>query len=234
MTKLNVTLEELLEAGAHYGHQSKRWNPKMAQYLYGVRDGVHIFDLVKTREALLTALTAITEASKTGKSILIVGTKKPAQTKVKELAEKTGILYVTARWLGGTLTNFDQIIRSVNKLSELQKGLESGEFKHLTKKERLLIERKANDLQKFFGGISGISRLPDLMIIIDTHHEASASREAKMTGIPVVGVLDSNSDPTGIDFPIPMNDDANKALEFVLGLIERALLEGKSNDKNSS
>lgn len=222
-----VTLEELLEAGAHFGHQAKRWNPKMAPYLYGVKDGVHIFDLAKTREMLEAALEVISKTSQEGKNILIVGTKKQIKQKVQDLAGETGIMYVNQRWLGGTLTNFNQILNTIRQMSDLKLKLSDGYFKNYTKKERLLLERKSQKMQKFFGGIEAITKYPDLMIVIDTHKESGAVAEAVSVNIPIVGVVDSNADPDEIDYPIPMNDDASKALEFVLELIKNAIMESK-------
>lgn len=238
MTKItdtiDVTLEQLLEAGAHLGHQAKRWNPKMTSYLYGVRDGVHVFDLVKTREALLSALNELSKVASEDKKILIVGTKKQAQEKVAKIAKNTDSLYVTQRWLGGTLSNFTQIMKSVKNLSEMKQKRAAGEYKAFTKKERLLIDRKIEKLEKFFGGIASITSLPDLMVIIDTHKEIGAVREAAMLGIPTIGLVDSNADPAVVTFPIPMNDDASGSLNFVLDLFEKAILAGKGTKKTTA
>src|SRR4030066_1102564 len=222
-----VSLEKLIEAGAHFGHQVKRWNPRMKPYLYGVQGNVHIFDLVKTKECLDEALNVIKEASKSGKTILIVGTKKQVKDKVSEIALETGIFYVNERWLGGTLTNFDQIKVSINKLLDMSQKVDTGEYKKYTKKERLLIEREITRLERFFGGIKNLSSIPDLLIIIDTKKEKGAVREANFRGVETIGIVDSNSDPDLVDWPIPMNDDAIKALDYVIDLIKEAILEGK-------
>ncbi len=232
-TGIDVTLEQLLEAGAHLGHQAKRWNPKMAPYLYGVKDGVHVFDLVKTRDALADALREIEDASLKGKRIILVGTKKQAKDKVAEIAKSTGIFYVNERWLGGTLSNFSQILRSVKSLADMKKKKAAGQYNTFTKKERLLIDRKIDKLEKFFGGIATIESLPELMIVVDTHKEFGAIREAAMLGIPTIGIVDSNADPEAVTWPIPMNDDASGSLNFVLGLFEKALLSGKGKLKTS-
>ena len=222
-----VSLKELVSAGAHFGHQTRRWNPKMKQYLYGSKEGVHIFDLTITKDKLEEALQVLKDASKEGKSILLVGTKKQAKDKVKEVAKEAGIFYVSERWLGGTLTNFSQIKNSLRKLDELQKGLEEGEFKDRTKKERLLIRREIDRLERFFGGLVGLDDKPDLLLIIDTRKEKTAAKEAINVGVETIGVVDSNADPTVVDYPIPMNDDASRAVEYVLDLFKEAILEGK-------
>ncbi|KKS80778.1 MAG: 30S ribosomal protein S2 [Candidatus Woesebacteria bacterium GW2011_GWC1_43_10b] len=231
MTKINISLEELLEAGAHFGHHSRRWNPKMEPYLHGVKDGVHIFDLVKTREALLAALEVLRKASSEGKVILFVGAKKQAKEKVREVAKNVGQPYVVERWLGGTLTNFDQILKSIKNMADMKKKLEEGYYKDYTKKEKLLIKRQIEKDEKVFGGISEIKKVPDVMVVIDTHREAGAVKEASKLGIETIGVVDSNSDPYVVDWPIPMNDDGTRALELILDLLEKAILAGKKKGK---
>lgn len=224
---VKVSLKEMIQTGAHFGHQSRRWNPKVAEYIHGTREGVHIFDLIKTKNLLESALDVIEEAAKKGKSILLVGTKKQAKLKIDEVAEASGVYSITERWLGGTLTNFEQIKRSVNKLLQMKSDLEKGAYKKLTKKERLLKRREIDRLERFFGGISGITALPDLIVIVDIKKEKSAVSEAKAKGITTVAIVDSNCDPTTVDYPIPMNDDATKAIEYVLDLVKEAILEGK-------
>lgn len=220
--KLGVSLEELLEVGAHFGHQAKRWNPKMGEYIYGVSDGVHVFDLVKTKEKLEEALAFLKEAKKKGEIILLVGTKKQAQDKIKEVGEATKSPYITQRFLGGTFTNFDQVRKSIKKLGDLKNNMASGVYASYTKKEKLLIAREIETLEKNFAGIATLTKLPEVIFIIDTHKERGAVLEAKKKGIKVVGLVDSNSDPD-IDYPIPMNDDASKAIEYVLDLVKGAL-----------
>jgi small subunit ribosomal protein S2 len=223
MAKVKVSLEELLNAGAHFGHQTKRWNPKMEEYLYGSENGVHVFDLTKTKPALEEAMEYLATAKKEGKSILLLGTKKQIKDKVAEVAIELGLPYVNERWLGGTLSNFDMIKRSIKKLAEMQSNKVAGFYNKYTKKERLLIDREITRLERFFGGVKNLTKLPDVLFVIDTKREASAIREASRRKVTIVGIVDSNSDPDDIDFPIPMNDDASKALEYVLELVRQTL-----------
>jgi small subunit ribosomal protein S2 len=225
---IKISLEELLEAGAHYGHQAKRWNPKMSPYLYGVQEGVHVFDLVKTKQALEEALEVLKKAAAEDKVILLIGTKKQIKDKIIEIGQETGCPYVSERWLGGTLTNFDQMKRSLDKLAEMKANMAAGEYKKFTKKERLLIEREIARLERFFGGITKLEKIPDIIFIVDTHKEIAAVKEARRAKIETIGIVDSNADPSLIDYPIPMNDDATKALEYVLDLVKQAIMEGKS------
>lgn len=230
MAKTNIDLEKLLETGAHFGHQTKRWNPKMQDYVYGVRDGVYILDLIKTKKALEEALDAIRKAVKEKKSILFVGTKKQSRDKIKEIGEATGYPYVDIRWLGGTLTNFEQIRSSVKHLDELKEGMKSGEFKDRTKKERLLIDREIEKLERMVGGLRKLESKPDLMVIVDIKREKGALIEAKRNGVTTIGIVDTNSDPDEVDYPIPMNDDATAAVSYVLELIKDAIM-GKEQKK---
>ncbi len=232
--KIDVSLENLLESGAHFGHQYRRWHPKMKPYLYAVKEGVYIFDLIKTKSALEEALAVLTKASKEGKTILLVGTKKQIKEKIKSIAEDSGCPYVNERWLGGTLTNFDQIKKSRDKLSALKEELASAKEKGYTKKERLLLERKIEKLLKSFGGILDLNGYPDLIVIVDIHREKGALVEAEKLNIPVLAIVDSNSNPELVDWIIPMNDDATKALEYVLDLIKEAIQEGKKKTVKKS
>lgn len=222
---INISLEDLVDAGAHFGHQTKRWNPKMEEYLYGSEGGVHIFDLTKTKPMIEEALEFLSKVSKEGKKILILGTKKQIKEKVAEMAEKIGVSYVNERWLGGTISNFDQMKRSIKKMEEMKENLASGVYNKYTKKERLLIDREITRLEKFFGGIKSLSSTPDVLFVIDTKREASAVHEARNKKIPIVGVVDSNADPDLVDYPIPMNDDASRALEYLLDLVAKAIGE---------
>lgn len=224
---VNITLEDLLEAGAHFGHQARRWNPKMADFIYGEKEGIHVFDLAKTKEAIDEALKVLTQHVKDGKTILFVGTKKQAKDRVAELGEKTGVFYINERWLGGTLTNFTQVLSSVRKLDDIEEGLTTGKFANYTKKEKLLLEREVEKLKRYFGGIRKMAAKPDLMVIIDTHRESGAIKEAKRLNVLTIGLTDTNADPGSVDYPIPMNDDASKALEYILGIFEKVLLEAK-------
>jgi len=228
-----VSLKELIESGAHFGHQSRRWNPKMAPYLYGVKEGVHVFDLTKTKEKLEEALSVLTSLAREGKTILFVGTKKQTKEKVREVAQTTGAFYINERWLGGILTNFEQIRKSTKNLGDFKAKMAAGEYKSYTKKERLLIEREIARLERFFGGIATLTRIPDVLVIVDIKKEIGAVKEAIVKGVEVVGIVDSNSDPTLVDYPIPMNDDATRAIEYVLDLMKEAILEGKKKIKKS-
>lgn len=224
---MQITLEQLLEAGAHFGHQTKRWNPKMASYIYASHNGVHIFDLAKTREALLEAGEIIRKTVETGGVVLFVGTKRQAKEFVTEAAKKVGMPYVTNRWLGGMLTNFEQIRKSVKKLEDLRKGRTSGEFDQYTKKERLLLDREIARLERILGGVEGLKKLPDLMFVVDTHEEKSAVHEANRLNIPVVGIVDTNADPTTINYPVPANDDAVRSISLLVDFIREAVEEGQ-------
>lgn len=218
-----VSLEQLLEAGAHYGHMVKRWNPKMEEYIYDTIDGVHVFDLIKTKAAIEEALGVIAEAKKAGKIVLLVGTKKQAKDAVRAAGEASGAPYVDVRWLGGTFTNFNQVRNSVQQIDSLREGLESGEFRNRTKKERLMISRKIEKLEGSVGGIKTMSALPDLLVIVDTHKEQAALREAKAKKIPVIGIVDTNADPSLVDYVVPMNDDSVHSIEYFMNLVAEVL-----------
>ena len=226
---VTVSLKELLESGAHFGHQARRWNPKIEPYIYGVQEGVHVFDLTKTKEKLDEALEFLKKSSREGKTILLLGTKKQAKSKTKEIAEEIGVFYVSERWLGGTLTNFEQMRRSCKKLADMKAKRSAGEYKRFTKKERLLIDREVERLERFFGGVAGMENLPDVLVVVDIKREHAAIAEAKKSKIVTVGIVDSNSDPSLVDYPIPMNDDATRAVEYVLELFKKAILEGKKS-----
>ena len=228
---IKVSAEELLKGGAHFGHQAKRWNPKMEEYLYGVQDGVHVFDLIKTKSLIEEALELMKDATSKGKVILLLGTKKQVKDKIIEIGKETGCPYISERWLGGTFSNFEQIGRSIKRLSDMKAKNISGEYKSFTKKERLLIQREIERLERFFDGISTLKKIPDIIFVVDTHKENSAVREAVGAKVPVIGIIDSNSDPSNVDYPIPMNDDASKALIYVLDLVKEAILEGKKDIK---
>ena len=225
---VKVSLDQLLDSGAHFGHQTRRWNPKMEEYLYGQENGVHIFDLTKVKPLIEEALGFLTRSVKEGKTILILGTKKQVRDKVAEVAERVGVPYVNERWLGGTISNFPQMQRSLKKMEEMKENMTSGFYNKYTKKERLLIDREIARLERFFGGIKTLTGVPDVVVVVDTKRESGAVHEANVRKVPVVGIVDSNSDPDLIDYPIPMNDDASKALEYMLDLIGEAIEEGKT------
>ena len=219
----DISLDTLLEAGAHFGHQIRRWNPKMDKYRHATKKGVFVFDLFKTRDEIVEALNQIEKAVSEKKSITLVGTKKQVKDQVKEVAEKAGVSYVNERWLGGTFSNFGQIRASIKKLGEMKANMESGEYEKLTKKERLEIQRDIDKMERKFGGIVNLEKKPDMMIIIDTQREKGAVKEAKEQNIATVGIIDSNANPNDVDFPIPMNDDSPDALKYILELIGQAL-----------
>ena len=205
------------------GHQAKRWNPKMGKFLYGVKEGVSVFDLAKTKEALEEALDVLKKAKKEGKVILLIGTKKQAKEKVEEVAKAAGMPYIVERYLGGSLSNFDQIQRSIKKINDLKAQFAAGEYGDYTKKEKLLLSRKIVKMEVIYGGIMNMTKLPDMLFVVDTHKEIGAVKEAVRLKIPVVGLTDSNADPDMVDYVIPMNDDAASAIEYVLELVKEAL-----------
>lgn len=222
-----VDLKTLLETGAHFGHQARRWNPKMSDYMHGVVDGVHVFDLIKTKQLLEEALAFLETASRDGKVIVFVGTKKQAKEETLAVAKELGCFYVTERWLGGTLTNFEQIRNTLKRLNQLKTDRNEGKFNQFTKKERVILGREMEKTELVSGGLDGMDKLPDVLIVLDIKKESGAVREAKAKGVTVVGLTDSNSDPTMVDYPIPMNDDAKKAIDYVLDLFKQAILAGR-------
>ena len=219
------TLRQLLEAGVHFGHQTHRWNPRMDQYIYGSRNGIHILDLTQTVPLLDAALNIARETVAKGGRILFVGTKRQASKAVAEAAERSAQYYMNHRWLGGTLTNWQTVSKSITRLKQFDEQLETG-ADGMTKKERLGMERQQGKLQASLGGIRDMGGVPDLLVVIDTNKEALAVAEANKLGIPVIAILDSNSAPEGIDFPIPGNDDAARAINLYCDLIARAALDG--------
>ncbi|MBL4749013.1 MAG: 30S ribosomal protein S2 [Amylibacter sp.] len=219
------TMRQLLEAGVHFGHQTHRWNPRMGQFIYGKRNGIHIMDLTQTVPLLDAALNAVREVVAKNGRILFVGTKRQAAKAVAEAAERSAQYYMNHRWLGGTLTNWQTVSKSITRLKELDEKFEKGSD-GLTKKERLGMEREQGKLEASLGGIREMGGVPDLVFIIDTNKESLAVAEAKKLGIPIVAIVDSNSAPDGIDYPIPGNDDAARAIELYCDLIARSALDG--------
>ncbi|MCK4336764.1 MAG: 30S ribosomal protein S2, partial [Candidatus Aminicenantes bacterium] len=224
---VSVSMKELLEAGVHFGHQTRRWNPKMKDYIFGQRNGIYIIDLQKTIKMFKEALQFIQEVSESGKDILIVGTKKQAQDIVKEMAEKCESFYVHQRWLGGLLTNFNVIRGSVAKLIELEEMKEDGRWDLLTKKEQSKFEKVYRKLSKNLGGIKNMQNLPGAVVIIDSTKEDIAIQEAQKLKIPIIAVVDTNGDPENIDYPIPGNDDAVRAIELFTTKIAESIMDGK-------
>ena len=221
----DVTLRQLLEAGVHFGHQTQRWNPRMAPYIYGAKNGIHIFDLTQTLPLADQALKAIRDTVAKGGRILFVGTKRQAQGPVAEAAERCAQYYMNHRWLGGTLTNWQTVSNSIRRLKEIDELMATG-AEGLTKKERLGMERDQAKLQASLGGIREMGGVPDMLFIIDVNKEDLAILEAKKLGIPVVAVVDSNCSPDGVDYIIPGNDDAARAIALYCDLVSRAALDG--------
>lgn len=227
----DILLKDLLSVGAHFGHQVNRWNPKMRPYIYAARDGVHIFDLVKTKECLEKAGSFLRNISQSGGLILWIGTKRQSQEFVKVAATKSGNPYIVQRWIGGLLTNFEQVKKSSDRMTDLKSKKASGELSRYTKKENLLIDRDVLRLEKFFGGLIGLSKMPDALVVIDTHREKTAVLEAKRMNVPVVGVTDTNADPSLVSYPIPANDDAVQSVEYIVAYLSGAIEEGKNSVK---
>jgi small subunit ribosomal protein S2 len=222
-------MKELLEAGVHFGHQTKRWNPKMKEYIFGQRNGIYIVDLQKTIKNFKEALTFIRGLSEEGKKILFVGTKKQAQDIVRDYATKCESCYVNQRWLGGLLTNFGVVRTSVDKLKELEEMKEDGRWDLLSKKEQSKLEKVYRKLQKNLGGIKTMDELPGSLFIIDSSKEEIAIQEARKMGIPIVAVVDTNGDPENVTYPIPGNDDAVRAIELFVSKVAESIVEGKRN-----
>jgi len=229
----DFTMRQLLEAGVHYGHQTHRWNPRMEQFIYGSRNGIHIMDLTQTVPLLDAALHAVQQTVAKNGRILFVATKRQAQKAIADAAERSAQYYMNHRWLGGTLTNWQTVSKSIQRLKAIDEKLEQG-VEGLTKKERLGMEREQGKLQASLGGIREMGGVPDLIVVIDTNKESLAVAEANKLGIPVVAVLDSNSSPAGIDFPIPGNDDAARAITLYCDLIARAALDGMTTQMGSA
>jgi small subunit ribosomal protein S2 len=239
---VKISLKELLEAGCHFGHQSSRWDPKMKPYIFTARDGIHVFDLAKTKEGLEAACAFAKETAANGGKIIFVGSKRQAKEVIKEVAQSVGMPYVSERWLGGTFTNWEQIKERISRLKDLKEKREKGEFKKFTKKERLLIDREIARLEKLFGGVIDLEDLPEAIFVVDTKRELAAVKEANKRDIKVIGLVDTNSDPDLIDYVIPANDDAVKSIELIVRKIGEAIKsqpkskvkskKGK-NDKNS-
>jgi small subunit ribosomal protein S2 len=224
----DYSMRQLLEAGVHFGHQSHRWNPKMAQFIFGTRNNIHIIDLAQTVPMLHRALEAVSDTVARGGRILFVGTKRQAQDVIADAAKRSAQYYVNSRWLGGTLTNWKTISRSIHRLRKLDEMLGSGEAQVYTKKERLTLTREKDKLDRALGGIRDMGGLPDLMFVIDTNKEDIAVSEARRLGIPVAAVVDTNSNPDGINFPVPGNDDAARAILLYCDLVAKAAIDGIS------
>jgi len=225
---VSVTMKELLEAGVHFGHQVRRWNPKMKEYIFGERNGIYIIDLQKTQRMFREAIAFVTNliAEDKGKTVLFVGTKRQAQDAIREESEKCGQYFVNQRWLGGLLTNFQTVQKSIKRLKDLESMQTDGRYEKMTKKERIKLDRERESLNKNLSGIKGMSRLPDAVFIIDVKKEEIAVAEANRLGIPIVAVVDTNCSPEGIDYVIPGNDDALRAVRLFASRIADAIVEG--------
>src|SRR5881227_3226571 len=230
----DFTMRQLLEAGVHFGHQSHRWNPKMADFIFGTRNNIHIIDLAQTVPLLHRALQAVSDTVAKGGRILFVGTKRQAQDGVAEAAKRSAQYFVNSRWLGGTLTNWKTISGSIKRLRHLDDVLSSGEASSYTKKERLTLQRERDKLDRSLGGIKDMGGLPDLIFVIDTNKEDIAIQEAQRLNIPVAAIVDTNSDPKGITFVVPGNDDAGRAISLYCDLVARAVIDGISRAQGDS
>ena len=231
-----ITMKELLEAGVHFGHQTKRWNPRMKEYIFGERNGIYIIDLQKTLKMFKEASKFVTDLTGQGKVILFVGTKRQAQDAIAEEANRCGMFYINQRWLGGLLTNWITVQKSVKRLQELDEMATDGRYELLTKKEVIRLERERKHLQANLAGIKNMRRLPDALFVVDSNNEAIAVKEARKLGIPVVAVVDTNCDPTVVDYVIPGNDDALRAIRLFTSKISDSVVEGvqMAGDKRAS
>ncbi len=225
-----VAMKQLLEAGVHFGHQTKRWDPKMAEYIYQARNGIHIIDLQKTSKKIDEAYAFVKEVAEEGKDILFIGTKKQAQECVKEAAEKSGMFYVDQRWLGGMLTNFKTMRTRVERLKKLEAMQEDGTFDVLPKKEVAELKNEMEKLEKNLGGVKEMTNLPGAIFVVDPKNERIAILEAKRLGIPVVGLVDTNCSPVDLDYPIPGNDDAIRAVKLITDVMANAVIEGRQGE----
>ena len=229
-----VAMKQLLEAGVHFGHQTRRWNPRMAEYIFQARNGIHIIDLQKTSNKLDEAYEFLKEQAEEGKTVLFVGTKKQAQECVKEAAEKSQMYYVNQRWLGGTLTNFKTIRRRIERLQELEAMETDGTFDVLPKKEVVLLKKEMDKLNKNLGGIKEMTELPGVIFVVDPKKEHIAILEARKLNIPVIGLVDTNCDPNDVDYVIPGNDDAIRAVKLITDVMANAIIEGRQGESLDS
>lgn len=220
--------QELLEAGCHFGHQARRWHPKMKAWLYGEKGGVHIFDLIKTVAQLKLAYNYAYELGKTGKVLVVVGTKKQARDIVKAACVKNNILYIGSRWLGGLLTNWEQVKKSLDRMLHIEKGLAEGAFVKYTKYERVLMEKEKNRLERFFGGLTTLKSKPDAIFVIDPSREKVAVDEATKTHVPIMAIVDSNTNPDLVDLVIPANDDSVKSIQLIVDAVVDGYIKGRA------
>ena len=223
----SISMKKLLESGVHFGHRTNKWNPKMKQYIFTERNGIHIIDLSQTVKALNDALNLVTKTVQDGGTVLFVGTKRQAQETIREEAERCGMPYVTERWLGGTLTNWKTIKERIGELERLEGMQESGEIFRLTKKEGLMIQREIDRLETRLSGVRKMTGLPQLIFVVDIVREATAVHEANLKGVPVIAMVDTNCDPKHVDYVVPSNDDAIRAIKLITSLVAEAVMEGK-------
>ena len=228
-----ISQQQLLDAGVHFGHLKKKWNPKMLPYIFMERKGIHIIDLNRTQEKLQESANALRQIAKSGRKILFVATKKQAKDLVAELAQSVNMPYVTERWLGGMLTNFTTIRKSIKKKQNIEKMLSDGALNNITKKERLMLSRQQLKLNKVLGGIENLNRIPAAIFMVDIGHEHIALEEAKKLGIRTFGIVDTNSDPTSVDFAVPGNDDASKSIKIITEYLVEAVKEGLAERKHA-
>ena len=225
-----VAMKQLLEAGVHFGHQTKRWDPKMAEYIYQARNGIHIIDLQKTSKKIDEAYAFVKEIAEEGQDILFIGTKKQAQECVKEAAEKSSMFYVDQRWLGGMLTNFKTIRKRIERLNRLEEMEQDGTFDVLPKKEVAALKNEMEKLEKNLGGIKNMTRMPGAMFVVDPKNERIAILEARKLNIPIIGLVDTNCNPEDVDYPIPGNDDAIRAVKLITDVMANAIIEGRQGE----
>ena len=225
-----ISMKQLLESGVHFGHQTRRWNPKMAPYIFTERNGIYIINLQKTVKKIVEAYDFVRSVAESGESILFVGTKKQAQDSIKEEAERVGMYFVNARWLGGMLTNFKTIQKRIERLTQLKKMEEDGTFDLLTKKEATKLKLEIEKLEKYLGGIKDMKKLPGALFVVDPRKEKIAVAEAKKLGIPVVAIVDTNCDPDEVDYVIPGNDDAIRAVKLIASTMANAIIEGRQGE----
>ncbi|MFZ5966559.1 MAG: 30S ribosomal protein S2 [Bacillota bacterium] len=226
-----ISMKQLLEAGVHFGHQTRRWNPKMAEFIFTERNGIYIIDLQKTVKKVEEAYAFVKEVAESNKTILFVGTKKQAQESIEQESKRSGMYYVNQRWLGGMLTNFKTIAKRIDRLHELERMEEGGLFEVLPKKEVIKLRNEREKLEKFLGGIKDMKELPGALFVVDPRKERIAVKEAQILGIPVVGIVDTNCDPDEVDYVIPGNDDAIRAVKLITATIANAIIEGRQGEQ---
>ncbi len=232
--KTGTTIEELFEAGAHFGHVVKKWNPKMKKYLWGAKNGIHIFDLEKTMAGLDEAVKALTQMAAEGKRFVLVGTKRQVRQMVEEEAKRLEVPYITQRWMGGLITNWRQLKQTLDRLASQKQKRETGQLKKYTKKEQLMFDKEITRLERIIGGISSLKEAPEAVVVFDTHKEKLAVKEAHSRGLTVIGMVDSNANPDVVDIVIPMNDDSAKGLEIVVKILGQAIENGLKVRKENS